>query len=349
MRMRDVAKAVGVSAMTVSRALREDASIAPATRKAVLEAIQRLGYVPDMAAGSLSSRRSGFVAVLVPSLNNPHFSETVLALSRLLEDSGLQLLIGDTDYRREREEDLVRAFLARKPEAIILTPDGHTPQTLRLLRAAKVPVIEMWETPDTPVQHVVGFSNRLAMRDLVATLASTGYRRITFIGETDDAGTRGMARREGYLDALRQSGLGAPRLCHLGRPPATMSDGETALGFVQERFPDTDLVVCVSDPLAFGVISACRRRGVSVPGDIAVAGFGDFEISRISKPTITTVAVSPSSMARELAAQLTDILRAPGLEAMPSGHRLVSFDLLMRESAPAKLAPPRNVTAKPGP
>ncbi len=81
MRMRDIAKAVGVSTMTVSRALRADASVAPATREAILQAVQQLGYVPDLAAGGLSSRRSRFVAILVPSLNNPHFSETVLGLS----------------------------------------------------------------------------------------------------------------------------------------------------------------------------------------------------------------------------------------------------------------------------
>ncbi len=263
---------VGVSTMTVSRALRADASVAPATREAVLEAVHRLGYVPDLAARGLSSRRSRFVATLVPSLNNPHFSETVLALSKRLDTVGLQLLIGDTDYRREREEALVRAFLARKPETIILTSDGHTPQTLKLLRNAKVPVVEMWEEPPEPIQHVVGFSNRAAMRTLVTELAHSGYRRITFVGETEDEGTRGAARRVGYVEALAALGLGEPRICGLGRPPAMMSDGEQALSLVLERFPDTDLVVCVSDPLAFGLIAACQRRGMVVPRDLAVAG-----------------------------------------------------------------------------
>ncbi len=207
MRMRDIAKAVGVSTMTVSRALRADASVAPATREAILQAVHDLGYVPDLAAGGLSSRRSRFVAILVPSLNNPHFSETVLGLSKRLDEAGLQLLIGDTDYRREREEALVHAFLSRKPEAIVLTPDGHTPRTLRLLADAGIPVIEIWEEPEQPVQHVVGFSNRRAMRALVESLAASGYRRMTFVGESDDEGTRGAARR--WAIAMRSRRLGS--------------------------------------------------------------------------------------------------------------------------------------------
>ncbi len=128
----------------------------------------------------------------------------------------------------------------------MLTPDGHTPRTLRLLADAGIPVIEIWEEPEQPVQHVVGFSNRRAMRALVESLAAAGYRRMTFVGEGDDEGTRGAARRSGYRDAVESLGLGPPRVCALGRPPVTMSDGAQALDLVLERFPDTDLVVCVS-------------------------------------------------------------------------------------------------------
>ncbi len=321
MRMRDIAKAVGVSTMTVSRALRADASVAPATREAILQAVQDLGYVPDLAAGGLSSRRSRFVAILVPSLNNPHFSETVLGLSKRLDEAGLQLLIGDTDYRREREEALVHAFLSRKPEAIVLTPDGHTPRTLRLLADAGIPVIEIWEEPEQPVQHVVGFSNRRAMRALVESLAASGYRRMTFVGESDDEGTRGAARRSGYRDAIEALGLGPPRLCALGRPPVTMSDGERALDLVLGHFPDTDLVVCVSDPLAFGVASACRRRGIAVPEDLGIAGFGDFEISRVAAPSLTTAGVDPEEIADRLAKLIVEIHDA---EPDPRAKRHIS-------------------------
>jgi LacI family gluconate utilization system Gnt-I transcriptional repressor len=334
MRMRDVARALGVSTMTVSRALRADASVAPATREAVLKAVEQLGYVPDQIAGSLSSRRSGVVAILVPSLNNPHFSETVLGLSQLLDPIGLQLLIGDTNYDRNREEALVRAFLARKPEAMILTSDGHTDGTIRLLAKTQMPVVEMWDRPANPIQHVVGFSNREAMRELVAAMASGGYSRIAYVGETNDDGTRGEARRLGYVDAITEAGLGPPRICRIAPPPATMSHGEAALTAVMREYPDSDLIVCVSDPLAFGIVNACLRRRIRVPDDLAVAGFGDFEVGRISVPSLTTLSVDAAVVAREIADVVVAALGDPRSDRGIARTRDIPYAVRPRSSAP---------------
>jgi LacI family gluconate utilization system Gnt-I transcriptional repressor len=337
MRMRDIAQALGISSMTVSRALKADASVAPATRQAILKAISDLGYVPNQIAGSLSSNRSGFVAILVPSLNNPHFSATVLGLNARLAASNIQLLIGSSDYDRDTEEALVRAFLARKPEAVILTSDGHTAGVERLLARAKVPVVEIWDTPDRPIQHVVGFSNRSAMKDLITLMIDRGYRRITYLGELDDEGTRGSARRQGYLDALAEKGMIEPRLCSIGHPPATMSDGQTALDVVLTQYPDTDLVVCVSDPLAFGVISACQRRGIKVPEQLAVAGFGDFEIARVAVPDITTVMIDASEIGSLAADLILGLLSEPlDKRKLPRIVKSVSAAPILRGSAPGK-------------
>jgi LacI family transcriptional regulator, gluconate utilization system Gnt-I transcriptional repressor len=292
--------------------------------------------VPDQIAASLSSRRSGFIAILVPSLNNPHFSETVLELSRLLDPTGLQLLIGDTNYDRSREEALVRAFLARKPEAVILTSDGHSETTVSRLAAAGLPVVEMWDSPPEPIQHVVGFSNREAMRALVVQLAASGYRRIAYLGETADEGTRGEARRQGYLDAISAAGLGPARIYRVAPPPATMSHGERALQAVLEAQPDTELIVCVSDPLAFGVVNACIRRGIRVPQDMAVAGFGDFELGRISNPSLTTVAVDASELARRIADLVATAIKDVKADAGLRMSVAVPFHTISRESAPLR-------------
>ena len=96
--MRDVARAAGVSRMTVSRALKKDSPISKETREKILKVVREMNYVPDQMAGSLTTKRSGFVAVLVPSLNNLHFAETVQALTEELEQIGQQILLGHTDY-----------------------------------------------------------------------------------------------------------------------------------------------------------------------------------------------------------------------------------------------------------
>lgn len=333
MRMQDVARRLGISTMTVSRALRTDTTVAPDTREAVLKAIEELGFVPNQIAGSLSSKRSGFAAILVPSLNSPHFSETVLALNEALAPKGIQLLIGNTEYCRTKEESLLRAFLARKPEAVVLTSDGHTAALGKLLARAKVPVVQIWGLPEKPLQHVVGFSNRTAMYDLVTRVMEMGYSRITYLGESQDEGTRGAERRFGYLDAMKARGI-SPRLCRVGPPPAKMSDGEAGLNAMLESYPDTELVVCVSDPLAFGVISACTRRGLAVPEQMAVCGFGDFEIARVANPAITTVGIDAGDIGRQ-AARL--ILANREEQAPPARSTvMVPYAVHIRASAPGR-------------
>ncbi|MEO1307593.1 MAG: LacI family DNA-binding transcriptional regulator [Pseudomonadota bacterium] len=160
--MRDVAQAAGVSRMTVSRALRKDSPVSHETRERILKVVRDMNYVPDQMAGSLTTRKSGFVAVLVPSLNNLHFAETVQSLTEHLEAVDRQILLGHTDYSATHEEELVETMLRRRPEAMLLSYDGHSDRTRTLLQEAQIPVVELWERPENPIGHTIGFSNRLA-------------------------------------------------------------------------------------------------------------------------------------------------------------------------------------------
>lgn len=297
--MRDVARAAGVSRMTVSRALKKDSPISKETRERILKIVRDMNYVPDHMAGSLSTKRSGFVAVLVPSLNNLHFAETVQALTEELENIDQQILLGHTDYSVAREEQLVEDMLKRRPEAIVLSYDGHSDRTIELLDRANVPVIELWERPDNPVGHMIGFSNREAAASMTRALIAKGYKWITFLGEADDDWTRGAARRAGYQDAMAEAGLPTDRVIKIGKPPLSIEDGATAAGQLMAEYPDTECVFCVSDAPAFGILSALLSSGKSVPADIGIVGFGNFEVSRFSTPTISTVAVDPKTIGRE--------------------------------------------------
>ena len=297
--MRDVVRAAGVSRMTVSRALKKDSPISKETRDRILKVVRDMNYVPDQMAGSLTTKRSGFVAVLVPSLNNLHFAETVQALTEELEGIGQQILLGHTDYSQDREEQLVEDMLKRRPEAIVLSYDGHSDRTIALLSDAHVPVIELWERPDNPIGHTIGFSNRQAAADMTRALIGKGYRTIAFVGEADDDWTRGAARRKGYSDAMAEAGLPTDRVLKIGKPPLSIEDGAAAAHRLLRDYPDTDCVFCVSDAPAFGVLSVMLKMGKSVPGDIGIAGFGDFEVSRFATPTISTVSVDPKTIGRE--------------------------------------------------
>ncbi len=289
--MSDVARRAGVSTMTVSRALKHGASIAKDTRKRIMKAVEELGYVLDQSAGSLSSKRTGFVAALIPSINNSNFADTARGLTDALQRAGLQLLLGYTEYSVEKEESLIESMLRRRPEAIVVTGGRHTPRGRKLLENCGIPVIEIWDLPKTPVHHVVGFSNAEASAALVRQLHSRGYQRIAFIGGTTNRDTRGADRRAGYESAMASLGLKESRVISFGTPPISMKQGGEAIVRLVEQWPEVEAAICVSDLSAFGALMECHRRGWKVPERIAIAGFGDFEISGCCHPAITTVDV----------------------------------------------------------
>lgn len=328
--MRDVARAAGVSRMTVSRALKENSPVSKETRERILKVVREMNYVPDYMAGSLTTKRSGFVAVLVPSLNNLHFAETVQALTEELERSGRQILLGHTDYSTEREEHLVEEMLKRRPEAIVLSYDGHSDRTVALLSDAQVPVIELWERPEDPIGHSIGFSNRDAAGDMTRALIGRGYRNIAFLGEADDDWSRGAARRKGFLDAMKDAGLSDHRILRLGKPPLSIEDGAAAAPQLLEKYPDTDCIFCVSDVAAFGVLSVLSQLGKSVPADIGIVGFGNFEVGRFANPTISTVTIDPKTIGKETGQLIEELLS--GSDSAQRRFVPVEVELTLRDS-----------------
>jgi LacI family gluconate utilization system Gnt-I transcriptional repressor len=311
--MADIAARVGVSKMTVSRALNREGhsarSSSEALRQRILQTSREMGYVIDQTARTFSTKRSGFVAALLPALNNSNFSDTAHGLTAALESSGLQVLLGYTDYDIHAEERLLQAMLSRRPEAIVVTGGSHTPAARKLLQRAGIPVVQTWDLPDRPVEHCVGFSNAEAVAQLVRQLHEQGYRRMAFLGGVPQSDARGADRRRGFERAMRELGLDATRQLSVGQAPVSMEHGAQGLVQLLLQWPDTDALVCVSDHPAFGAMAECQRRGVPVPGRLAIAGFGGFEVGASCHPRLTTVVVDCFGIGR-LAGEL--LLRAIG-------------------------------------
>ena len=263
--MQTIAELAGVSAMTVSRALKADALVARETRERVLAVVRRTGYLPDATARVFATRRSGFVAVLMPALNHSNFADTLHGMSEVFDAAGLQILLGDTRYMLSREESLIAALLQRRPEAIVLTGGVHTARSRAMLANAGIPIVETWDLPTEPLGSVVGFSNREAGAAMARYLHARGRRRIGYIGGATNRDARGAQRRSGFLAAMRELGLPRGRTVGVGKPPSSMSQGAEGLELMLSQWPDTDAIVCVSDLLAFGVLSECQRRGIEVP------------------------------------------------------------------------------------
>ena len=188
--------------MTVSRALNQPELVTPETRERVHQVIERTGYVPNLLAGGLASRRSRLVAAIVPSITNGIFVETVQALTDRLWQAGYQVMLGLSGYPATREDALLSAVLSRAPDAVCLTGINHSTETRKRLLAARIPIVETWDLTPTPIDMLVGFSHEKVGEAVARHLLAKGHRRFGLIWANDE---RAAARRRGFMAELARA------------------------------------------------------------------------------------------------------------------------------------------------
>ena len=311
--IRDVSRLAHVSRMTVSRYFSNPDLVLPATRERVAQAVSRLSYVPDRAAGSLTTRRSGFIALILPTLTNSNFAAVAKGLTEILRSLNYQLLIGYSSYSISEEERQIELMLARRPEAIIVTGEQHSRRGTTLLMGAGVPVVELADLPSRPIDRAVGFSNRDVGRVAAAHLISLGHKNIGAIaaGRTDDmVDFRGDARLESFEEALKTAGLRTDLVLRYGEPPVSYAHGAAGLAVLLEREPKLEAVFAISDIAAVGLMMECRRRRIEIPRDLAVMGFGDFDIAAEMEPPLTTVGVNFDELGRQTGTLVVELISA---------------------------------------
>ena len=327
-RMSDVAARVGVSSMTVSRALRDASSVSPETLRQIEIAISATGYVPNRVAGSLASRRTNVVGLIVPSLRNSLFVETIQGVSDSL-GPGHDLMIADSGYSLKGEEAAIRAFLAQRACGILLHDTKHTRRSQTMLRDADIPCVETGNLIKQPIDMAVGFSNHEASCAMTAHLIERGYRQIGFVSLPIKDNDRAAERRAGYFTALAQAGLESNPALVIESMPGLRNGGQALVTLV-ERNAGMDAIFLSGDVLATGALLEANRRHWDVPGRIAIAGSDDNELQEIVSPALTTLRFPRYEIGRRAAGMLLDRLqgRAKGPAVLDLG-----FEIVERESA----------------
>lgn len=327
--MAQVAARAGVSSQTVSRVLRQPELVGEDVSRRVHEAISELQYIPNFAASHLASNKSGIVAAIIPTISTSMFAEGVQALSDVLVPEGYQILLGNDGYSLEKEEELIRSFLARGADGLVLSGSHHTDAAKALISSAGVPVVELWDSDGERIDLLVGHSNVDAAFAMTHYLFERGYRRIVFAGVVHDQDYRGMARLAGYRKAIQGLAPEAECVFSLKGQPLSHEGGVAALSEIRKLHPDVDAIFFASDVYAVGALQECVRRGISVPEELAVAGFGDFEISAHLVPSLTTVSVHAQEIGQNAAKLLLARMRG---EAVKARKIDVGFDLIVRAS-----------------
>lgn len=332
--MGDVARLAGVSAMTVSRALRRDAAVSARTRARVLEVIEEIGYVPDKAAGSLSSGRSGLVAVIFPTLVLPMFAYVAQGLSETISQSGLELQLASSDYSAEREEEILRSMLRRRPEAVAIAGVGHTAKAARLLEGAGIPIVEFLDGSDPVIDSLIGLDLAAVSRATIDYLVGRGRRRLAVAAPRDDAGRRATHRIESLAVIARAQGLPEPVVFRHGSSVQPAEQGARSATAMIAGGQTFDAMILMNDYAAIGAIRELETAGLHVPSDIAVFGFGNCEVARYVRPSITTVGFNPAAAGVEIGKIILAGLEAARQGAERRSYRLtLDFQIFERESA----------------
>jgi len=298
--MSDVADRASVSPSTVSLYLRKPETVSPAAGQAIAKAIEALDYVPNFVAGGLAAASSRVVSVIVPSVRNAFFAETVATLQAELGKARLQVMLGHTEYSEREEESLVRTALSWAPAGIVIAGLAHAPGTIKLLRASRVPVVEIWELGATPIDMAVGFSHRQVGAAAADHLIRRGRKRMAFLGARMQEDHRAAQRAEGFLATARENG--AELAVSINQPaPATVEVGGVLLAQALQQHPDLDAIACSNDHLALGALFECQRRNVPIPEQLALIGFGDLPFASAANPSLTTIRPPGDLIGRETA------------------------------------------------
>jgi len=286
--IKEVALKAGVSIATVSRVLNDKGPVAVETRRRILDAIEKLRYVPHGAARSLITNQTDTIGVLLPDLYGEFFSEVIRGIDQAARRSGFHVLISGFHSDRAEIEAVLRAFRGRVDGLIVLSPDVDA-QALRRNLPDTLPVVLL----DTPVEgadlDAINLDNHGGAFAMTRHLAGLGHRRIAFIrGPEENADAR--ERRRGYRDALRAAGIAPAAALEI---PGDFSE---EAGFAAGRRllaldPRPTAVFAANDSMAIGCLFALREAGVEVPGDLALAGFDDIPIARYLTPPLSSVHV----------------------------------------------------------
>ncbi len=298
--LRDVSEASGVSEMTVSRVLRNRSDVSEATREKVLRAAKQLGYVPNKIAGALASQRVNLVAVIIPSMSNMVFPEVMTGISKVLENTDLQPVVGITDYLPEKEEKVLYEMLSWRPSGVIIAGLEHSDASRAMLRAAGIPVVEIMDVDGDPVDAVVGISHRRAGKEIGEAILKAGYKRIGFMGTKMPLDHRARKRFEGMTQALAKGGIEvADHEFYSGG--SALAKGREMTEAMLKRTPDLDFLYYSNDMIGAGGLLYLIEKGYDIPGQIGLAGFNGVELLQGLPLKLATMDACRSEIGRRAA------------------------------------------------
>lgn len=295
--LKDVAALSGVSVISASRVMRDAPNISKELREKVEHAAQTIGYQRNRIARSLRGQATELIAVIVPSMSNHVFPQIVDGIDDALNGSQLRLVLGMTKYDDASEEAILRDMLTWNPAGVILSGLEHSEQTRKMLTRFSGPIVEVMDSDGDAIDIAVGVSMEEAGQLIARHLVEQGYNRIGYVGAWGERPKRSLKRRLAF----------EAELARLERPIAakvildeasSLESGAKGLKLLLEDKPDLDAVFFANDDLALGALFYCQAQKISVPNDVALAGYNGLDLCQSISPRLTTISTPRYEMGR---------------------------------------------------
>lgn len=328
--MRDVARLAGVSQRTVSNVVNDYPHVTPETRDRVQSAIASLGYRPNVAAQRLRSGRTGVIALAVPSLTWPYFSDIAHLIQQAAHRAGRTLLVAETEGNASFERNVLQGFRTNLIDGLILSPIELGAGELHEMDLG-IPVVLLGERiQDVGMLHL-STDNVVGAREVAAHLHDRGARSFFLLGSTQTMMTSsaGALRLRGFAEELDALGVAPDAWREVHVSPWTQEGAYEVMLEELSRGPLPDAVACMNDLLAFGTLRACAELGIDVPGRLLVTGWDDIALSRFSVPSITTVSPDKSAIAQQAVDGLLGLIDGDDVDL---ADVVVPHSLVVRES-----------------
>lgn len=338
-RLKDIARDLGISTVTVSKVLRGNQDISDKTRARVLKRMRELNYKPNMLARGLASGRTYTVGLVVPDLVHPFFAEFAKSLAGTLRQAQMALLLASSEEKPELEQQEIRTLLGRNVDVLLIASCQAQLKSFYELGDERTPFLLVDRNFPYLSAHFVGSDDHEIGRIATEHLIEIGRRRIAHIGGR--AMSPSIERLRGYRDTLRRHQLESPEERIVTRDRVEELGDEAGYEAMQELLNlrnRPDAVFCYNDLTAIGAMEAVRAAGLSVPADVSFVGAGNLRYSKYLRVPLTSVDQQPEVMGTQAGELALQVMSAP---EMPSKTILLPPKLVVRESSVKRAAPKR--------
>ncbi|RMD49290.1 MAG: LacI family transcriptional regulator [Ignavibacteria bacterium] len=330
----DIAKHLGVSTVTVSKALRGQPDISESMKKSVQATAQKMGYIPNRAASLLSSKRSNTIGLIIPKIAHSFFSSLIESIYENARLNNYEIILTSSQEDSELQEKHLMTMISMKVDGIIIsvTRDSNDKKIYDIVKANKIPIIEIDRTVDDSLTQIV-FDDIGGTEKAIDHAIKLGYKKIAFVGGNHSANI-GKDRLKGYMNSFKKNGL-AINEKYIFEGGFKEIDGYKALKYFYENNILPEMIFAATYPVALGVVSAARELKLKIPRDIDLISFGDSEFNKFIKPAISCVNQETNKMGELAVKKMIELIESKG-NSKPE-KIVIESELLIKDTCKQKV------------